>query len=88
MNEHQNCQILFPKKKQHNIERILGICMDTLEQNKPWKQKYTRGNHLPFMNKTIWKEIMLRNQFFKNKGKEISKELSCLTIKKNKIALL
>ena len=23
------------RKKQHNIERILGICMDTLEQNKP-----------------------------------------------------
>ena len=48
--------------------------MDTLDQYAPCKQKYTRGNHLPFMNKTISKEIMkrtrFRNQFLKNRTDE------------------
>ena len=45
--------------------------MDTLDQYAPCKQKYTSGNHLPFVNKSISKEIMertrFRNQFLKNK---------------------
>ena len=44
--------------------------MDTMEQNAPCKQKYTRGNHLPFMNKIISKDIIkrtrVRNQSLKN----------------------
>ena len=48
--------------------------MDTLDRYAPCKQKYTRGNHLPFMNKTISKEIMkrtrFRNQFLKNRTDE------------------
>ena len=48
--------------------------MDTLDRYAPCKQKYTRGNHLPFMNKTISKEIMkrtrFRNQFLKTRTDE------------------
>ena len=48
--------------------------MDTLDQHASCKQTYTRGNHLPFMNKTISKEIMkrtrFRNQFLKNRTDE------------------
>ena len=48
--------------------------MDTLDQNAPYKKKYTPGNHFPFMNKTISKEIMkrirFRNQFLKNRTDE------------------
>ena len=51
------------------LNEFLSICMDILDQYARCKQKYTRGNHLPFMNKTISKEIMkrtrFRNQFLK-----------------------
>ena len=69
--------------------------MDTLEQIAPCNQKYTRGDHLPFMNKTIAKEITertkLRNKFLKNRMDMYvhkAKELLCLLIKKNKNAVL
>ena len=57
------------------MNEFLSIFMDTLDRYAPCKQKYTRGNHLPFMNKkTISKEIMkrtrLRNQFLKNRTYE------------------
>ena len=56
------------------LNEFLSICMDTLDQYAPCKQKYIRGNHLPFMNKTISKEIMkrtrFRNQFLKNRTDE------------------
>ena len=38
------------------------ICQVILDQHAPRKQKYARGNHMPFMNKTISKEIMKRTQ--------------------------
>ena len=45
--------------------------MDTLDYDAPCRQKYTRDNHLPFMNKTISIEIInrarFRNQFLKNR---------------------
>ena len=45
--------------------------MDTLDYDAPCRQKYTRDNHLPFMNKTISIEIInrarFRNQFIKNR---------------------
>ena len=45
--------------------------MDTLDQYAPCKQNYKRGNHLPFMNNNISKEMMkrtrFRNQFLKNR---------------------
>ena len=48
--------------------------MNALDQYASCKQKYTRDNHLPFMNKTILKEIMkrirFRNQFLKNRTDE------------------
>ena len=52
----------------------ISICIDTLDQYAPYKQKFTHGNHLPFMNKTISKEIIkrtrFRNQFLKNRADE------------------
>ena len=73
------------------LNKLLSICMDALEQIAPCNQKYSRGNHLPFMNKTIAKEITertrLRNKFLKNRMDMYvhkTKELLCLTIKKTK----
>ena len=64
-------------KNNMRLNEFLNICMDTLDWYAPCKQKYTRGNHLPFMNKTISKEIMkrarFRNQFLKNKTDENKK---------------
>ena len=48
-----------------------------LDQHVPRKQKYARGNHMPFMNKTLSKEIMkrtkLRNKFLKEGTNESKK---------------
>ena len=56
------------------LNEFLSICMDTSDRCAPCKQKYSRGNHLPFMNKTISKAIMkrirFRNQFLKNRTDE------------------
>ena len=38
------------------LNEFLNICRDMLEQHVPCKQKYTHGNHLPFMKKTISQE--------------------------------
>ena len=37
----------------------------TLNHHAPAKQKFVRGNHLPFMNKTLSKAIMHRTRFCK-----------------------
>ena len=66
---------IVSENKNIRLNEFLSIFMDTLDRYAPCKQKYTRGNHLPFMNKkTISKEIMkrtrLRNQFLKNRTYE------------------
>ena len=60
--------------------------------------EYARGNHLPFMNKSLSKEIMkrtrLRNKFLKDRNKEdkgrYSKQrnLLCIIYKKDEKSLL
>ena len=66
---------IVSENKNIRLNEFLSIFTDTLDRYAPCKQKYTRGNHLPFMNKkTISKEIMkrtrLRNQFLKNRTYE------------------
>ena len=41
---------------------FFDICRTTLDQHAPRKRKYARGNHMPFINKTLSKEIMKRNK--------------------------
>ena len=65
---------IVSKNNSVRLNELLSIDMDTLDRYAPCKQKYTRGNHLPFLNKTISKEIMkrnrFRNQFIKNRTDE------------------
>ena len=65
---------IVSKNNNIRLNEFLSICMDTLDQYAPCKQKYTGGNYLLFMNKTISKEIMkrtrFRNQFLKNRTDE------------------
>ena len=67
--------------------------------HEPRKKKYARGNHLPFMNKTLSKEIMKRtklcNKFLKGRTDEskkrtirITTELLCFIAKKDKKRLV
>ena len=54
--------------------------IDTLNNHAPSKKKYIRGNHLPFMNKELSKEIMhrtrLRSNFLRNRSDENKRKYS------------
>ena len=71
-------QILLEKLSTENsntncsgFEKILQICIDTLNIFAPCKKKYSQGNNMPFMNKSLKKAHMkksrLRNIYVKNK---------------------
>ena len=51
----------------NSFDEFFKMCRSTLDQHAPRTQKYARGNHMPFMNNTLSKEIMkrtkLRNKF-------------------------
>ena len=53
------------------FEKILQICNDTLNIFAPCKKKYSRGNNMPFTNKSLKKAHMkrsrLKNIYVKNK---------------------
>ena len=60
---------LLPERLNLNIDEneesfsnFLDICKKILNYHEPCKQKFPRGNHLPFMNKTLSKEIMKRTR--------------------------
>ena len=79
-NENFREDLLFGLSKlniRNNDDAFTGFietCLETVNQHPPCKQKHVRGNHLPFMNKTLSKETMtrtrLRNEFLKNKTEE------------------
>ena len=54
--------------------RILMTFYKVLDQYAPCKKKYVRGSHSPFMNKSLFKAVMLtvklRNIFLKNRTEE------------------
>ena len=56
-------------------------CENVLDKTAPWKKKYERGNHSPFMNKTLSKVIMVRtklkNTFLKIEARKIWKATIC-----------
>ena len=55
-------------------ESFAASCNKILDNHAPLKKKYVRGNHSPFMNKSLSKTIMvrtrLRNIFLKNRSEE------------------
>ena len=76
----------FKKSLQKAISKNLGVgcdeiyesfssyCSKILDNHAPLKKNYVRGNHSPFMNKSLSKAIMvrtrLRNIFLKNRSEE------------------
>ena len=76
----------------NSFDEFFKMCRSTLDQHAPRKQKYARGNHMPFMNKTLSKEIMkrtkLRNKFLKERTDESKKRYTlqrnhCVSLLKN-----
>ena len=63
-----------------NLEKFIKVCINTLNNHAPNKKKYTRGNHLRFMNKELSKAIMnrtrLRNVYLRNRSDENRKKYS------------
>ena len=47
-------------ENEEDFSNFLDICKKNVNHHAPCKQKFARGNHLPFMNKTVSKEIMKR----------------------------
>ena len=57
-----------------DFTEFFETCNKQLDYHALCKQKYARGNHLPFMHKSLSKKIMkikrLRNKFLKYRNKE------------------
>ena len=56
----------------NGTEKLLQICIKTLDELAPQKKKYSQGDNMPFINKTIKKAFMtrscLRNIYLKNRS--------------------
>ena len=63
-----------------NLEKFIKVSINTLNNHAPSKKKYTRGNHLPFMNKELSKALMnrtrLRNVYLRKRSDENRKKYS------------
>ena len=68
------------EENENGLNNLLNACIRILDIHAPRKQKYTRGNHMSFMNKALSKEIMrktrLRNKFLKDRSEENKKKYS------------
>ena len=64
----------YLKFNDNRFSGFFDTCRTTLDQHAPRKKKYAKGNHMPFINKTLSKEIMkhtkLRNKFLKDRTEE------------------
>ena len=48
------------EENDNGLNNLLNACIRILDIHAPRKQNYARGNHMPFMNKALSKEIMRR----------------------------
>ena len=64
-------QIFWNMTFEDEYSSFLDISKKIPDHHTPWKQKHSRGNHLPFMNKTLSKEMQqtttLKNNFLKDR---------------------
>ena len=62
------------------LRKFIKVCINKLNNHASSKKKYTRGNHLPFMNKELSKAIMnrirLRNVYLRKRSDENIKKYS------------
>ena len=50
------------EKNENGLNNLLNACKRILDTHASRKQKYARGNHMPFMNKALPIEIMTRTR--------------------------
>ena len=50
-------------ENEEDFSNFLDICKKNVNYHAPCKQKYARGNLLPFINKTVFKQIMKITRF-------------------------
>lgn len=60
-NSYQNCNTNI-NCSSDTLSDFTDVCEQKLDQHVSCKQKYARGNHLSFMNNTLWKEVMIKEQ--------------------------
>ena len=53
---------MYYKSSNSEFLDFIDVCKQTLTWNAPCKQKRARGNHVPFMNKALSKELRDRTQ--------------------------
>ena len=77
------CQNLVRRKreeKENGLNNLLNACTRILDIHAPRKQKYARDNHMAFMNKPPFQEIIprarLRNKILKDRSEENKKKYS------------
>ena len=62
------------EENEEGLSNFLNTCNRILDLHAPRKQKYAIGNHIPFMNRALCKEIMtrtrLRTNFLKDRSEE------------------
>ena len=46
----------------NGLEKVLVVCVKTLDRFVPYKTKYLQGNNMPFMNKSLSRAFMRRSQ--------------------------
>ena len=68
------------EENEEGLSDLLSTCKIILDLHAPRKQKYARGNHIPFMNRGLSKDIMtrtrLRNIFLKDRSEENKRKYS------------
>ena len=65
------------EEKENRLNNLLNAYKRLLDIHAPRKQKYARGNRMPFMNKALSKKMtraLLRKKFLKDRSKENKKK--------------
>ena len=50
------------EENEEGLSDFVNTCKRILDLHAPCQQKYARGNHMPFVNRALSKEIMTRTR--------------------------
>ena len=66
------------EEKVNGLNNLLNACQRILDIHTPRKQKYARGNHMPFkaLSKEIMTQTRIKNKFLKDRSEENKKKYS------------
>ena len=64
------------KENVGKLEKYIKLCINTLKNYAPNKNRYTRGNPISFINKPIMNRARLRNVYLRKRSDEKRKKYS------------